>query len=592
MDEQELKIKFKENDETIGILTISATHHQDLTNFKKTPEKHNKYKLYFQNIPKKIDKDSRIPIVYKTHDTRYNTPLMLLEETEYKILLKTDVRTDNISFPSLERNGKDINFKKFEMGKGLYGGILNFKSFVGQSFFDIQLDNIVSAKCPFEVRSKKIDYEEHYPAMIADISEALSGLIYREKSPLFRLIDFKDRVKRSFYEDFMFLEFIFRPENLFTAYGHIRRDPHHILKKYMEVIPAASAAHLGPADVINMITTPGNLTKYEKIPNNWPSELKGFVPKEVTHQASDDTFDNPENRFVKYFLNLLSDLIEEMLNFVKKEKIEGYPVDKLKYYKEIIFEFQMDRWLKDIGDLDFFPSNSMILQKKEGYRDILNYFIIFELSFSPKWHNMDNLIKGYQKKLSELYEYWCYLKLYTILKTLEETKPDYNEIFDFKRKEWLVNIKYGEKFRQKFYLEFNEIEYLVELIYNRTFDKNSKPNYCYSLPLRPDYTLRIQINSKSYLIHFDAKYKCDIKTSFINDDIYKMHTYKDAIENTMGAYVLYPGRIKKIYREKPNNIIPSVGAFPLTPGFKHDDDERHIECFLNKLLSHLVSIYQ
>lgn len=336
MVDQELKIKFKDQDKTIGILTISAINRHDyISNLKETPVKSNNYKLYFQNIPKKADIDTRIPIIYKTQDTRYNPPLMLLEETEYQILFKTDIKTENISFPSLVENNDEIILKIIKMGKGYYGGLLNFKSFVGQSFFDIKIDDYKSVKCPFEVRSKKMGYEDHYPAMIADISEALSGLIFREKSPLFRLIDFKDRVKRSFYEDFMFLEYIFRPENLIMTYGHVSRDPHYILRKFVETIPAASATYLGPSDVINMINTPGNLDRFDDVPVNWPSQLQGYVPREVSHRASEDTFDNPENRFVKYFLNLLADLIEEMQNFVKERNLEGYPVEKLSYIKRL-----------------------------------------------------------------------------------------------------------------------------------------------------------------------------------------------------------------------------------------------------------------
>ena len=81
--------------------------------------------------------------------------------------------------------------------------------------------------------------------------------------------------------------------------------------------------------------------------------------------------------------------------------------------------------------------------------------------------------------------------------------------------------------------------------------------------MRPDYSLIFIKDKKQYLFHFDAKYKCDIENSFKNDDIYKMHTYKDAIANTLGAYVLYTGTVEKIYQEYPENIISSVGAFPL-----------------------------
>ena len=53
---------------------------------------------------------------------------------------------------------------------------------------------------------------------------------------------------------------------------------------------------------------------------------------------------------------------------------------------------------------------------------------------------------------------------------------------------------------------------------------------------------------------------------YIDGDLYKMHTYKDAILKTEGAYVFYPGNKCEIFRVSENETIPSVGAFPLTPG--------------------------
>ena len=52
-----------------------------------------------------------------------------------------------------------------------------------------------------------------------------------------------------------------------------------------------------------------------------------------------------------------------------------------------------------------------------------------------------------------------------------------------------------------------------------------------------------------------------MNTSFINEDIYKMHTYKDAIENTIGAYVLYPGRELKIFPEDTNKKYHQLAQF-------------------------------
>lgn len=73
---------------------------------------------------------------------------------------------------------------------------------------------------------------------------------------------------------------------------------------------------------------------------------------------------------------------------------------------------------------------------------------------------------------------------------------------------------------------------------------------------------------------------------FKDGDIYKMHTYKDSILKTEGAYVLYPGNITKKFKET-NLIIPSVGAFSLTPG-NNDVDEDNLEVFVKEVLRTLL----
>ena len=49
--------------------------------------------------------------------------------------------------------------------------------------------------------------------------------------------------------------------------------------------------------------------------------------------------------------------------------------------------------------------NSQILQKKEGYRDIFKFYLNFEFGFRPQWIELEDIFKGYERRLSELYEF-------------------------------------------------------------------------------------------------------------------------------------------------------------------------------------------
>jgi predicted component of viral defense system (DUF524 family) len=140
-------------------------------------------------------------------------------------------------------------------------------------------------------------------------------------------------------------------------------------------------------------------------------------------------------------------------------------------------------------------------------------------------------------------------------------------------------------------------EYTVEFYYNKDFDQDIEDFRSYSIRLRPDFTLVITNNGNKSIINFDSKYKVKLKDPsdvIIDDskmivdcweyDIYKMHTYRDALLKSMGSYILYPGTgVWKYYVKPPNEhfwneregmVLPSVGAIPLVPG-KDDDSLKH-----------------
>ena len=71
--------------------------------------------------------------------------------------------------------------------------------------------------------------------------------------------------------------------------------------------------------------------------------------------------------------------------------------------------------------------------------------------------------------------------------------------------------------------------------------------------------------------------------TFKNEDIVKMHAYKDAIKNTIGAYVLYPGSNDRLYCED-NGKVESIGAFGLIPG---EEKINRIEKFIKYIMTEI-----
>lgn len=584
----------------------------------------NKNDISFENIPIVERPDNQTPIQYYSGNDINLSNIMLLEETRYQVIFEASGKIKNDSdfelLPTLKRDQQN-NFifepwKILLSDKGKYkaGGNLNFHSYAGKSFFDIEINDVKSISYPFEVRSKKIGYYEQYPAMIGDLSKAASGILFEMDAPLSQDFKFSERLKKTYYEDFMFLEYLFLPENLPLAYEYILRNMYSRLEKYTETVPATFASNIGPLEIIDIISRPDNLYESKNPPKNWPSNMKNYVPDTITQKFHQETIDTPENRLLKYFIELLDKLIHDMIEHFSKE--EGYIKDKLFKYRDIVQDYLSDRWTREVGELRYIPLNSQVIQKREGYRDIFKYYINFEFAFRLEWEEVEENIKGYERKLSELYEYWCYFKLINVMGKISGKKIRYGDIYEINKDKWSIKVNRGVKSIQLFNFELDGHLLHVQLMYNRLFSQNTLYK-AYSLPFKPDYTIQIDFGNRTYFVHFDAKYRSEgtildfyekIGSQNIimeekevesrdNDeqtykkykygDLYKMHTYKDAILKTEGAYVFYPGDLKEIFYVNPSEPIPSVGAFPLTPG-KNGLEEDELISFVKAVLMNIV----
>jgi predicted component of viral defense system (DUF524 family) len=573
MENQKIKIPLHVKKEIIGYLTIISLYPSKFIgiNF-------NNNLGSFSNIIKTEIPDDITPIQFCNLGNKHY--IMLLEETSYQISFNPLNNYDDIKIiPTiLEKTSSVYESFNLPLNNQLSGSI-NFKSFAGKSFFDVEIDGERSNLVPFEVRSKKINYQQHYTNMIGDLAQAVSGILFQQNTPLFERFYFDDKLRNTHYEDYMFLEYLFLDENLPYAYEHIRKNVYVNLEEHNETIPTSFASNLGHSGLINIICSPEYLHKTEDPPINWPNNMKKFVPESINQSYYEDSVDTQENRLLKYFLESIDTLIESLLNNLDKEHNIK---ERLHLFDEKINEYLSDKWLEHVGKLEIVPMNSQILQKKEGYRNIFKYYLNYEFGFRPQWEEIEDLIKGYERKLSELYEFWCYFKLLKIMEKLSGKKLNYENVFEINTNQWTLNLNVGLKSRQTFNLNVEDEEITLDLFYNKSFMENSTYK-SYSLNLIPDYTFKVNFKNKYYFLHFDAKYKSkgipnDAEYNkkdhvYKFEDVYKMHTYKDAIVNTKGAYVLYPGNKTKIYRME-EGIIPSVGAFPLTPDNTHEQGEK------------------
>ena len=530
--------------------------------------------IILYNVPIVYEYDNRTPIqFYKNSENNIN--IMLLEEFKYILSFEPKNKELDLDiFHSLLKFDETV----LELFPHTYNGFLSFGSYVGKSFIDIYKNNKSIFKIPFEVRSRKIDYASEYAAMIGDLSKYSQQLIYESRSPLFQAFEINELDEKIGYEEFMLLEYLFKDENLPSTIEYLSRNLYSALTDTVEEVPTSFASNVNPNDLIDVFSNSDNLIKTNDTNSIWYTQTNGYVPLRINETKYVDNIDVPENRFYKNFLESIESLIKQML----KKAPQGYIRDQLLIYKETISAYLTQRYFKDIGMMDYVPLNSQLLQKKEGYRDILQYYLMFELGFRLNWSEITDEFKGNEKKLFELYECWVYFELVEIVKELCDSTIDFNDIFTASPDKMTISLKEGIVKRFDFSLDGKDIS--IDLLYNKTFNKKQSDYRSYSVDLRPDYSLIINIDGRRYILHFDAKYKLNIEDeSFKNQDIVKMHAYKDAISDTIGAYVLYPGEKDKVYYENIDKKLESVGAFPLRPGDNLYNRRKISEFIYNKI---------
>jgi hypothetical protein len=275
---------------------------------------------------------------------------------------------------------------------------------------------------------------------------------------------------------------------------------------------------------------------------------------------------------------------------------------------------------REIGPLYRFPADDQVLQKREGYREILRAYIQFEVASKLVWSGGEDVYGAGQRDVATLYEYWVFLKLAQVISALCDAKFDFSSLIDVQKNGLNVSLRRGKtKVLTGTALRLGR-ELTIELWFNRTYSSSKLvgSETSWSEQMRPDYTLRISSFAgisggfEPVLLHFDAKYRLQIledlfdrdgtttessdtandlapSETVLRSDLLKMHAYRDAIRRSAGAYVIYPGREEEIRREY-HELLPGLGAFALRPtetGTANGSET--IRQFISDIFDHVAS---
>jgi len=505
--------------------------------------------------------------------------------------------------------------------------------YVGCLTLTVTNDTGFETEVGFEVRSVKMDYRTDYKTMLHDITSHFTDLVMMQGAPVTQRFEVDpNENSNTLYQQFAFMRSLVDSDEFEEALNKILFNPIHKWTGTTMEKDICSVKRLGRQELKQIASNKNRLPLGEgkSIGDNITS-----VPRRLSVSYKKDTIDVAENRFVKFVLQSFSSFcstIQQCKNANPRLKTEAeLTANKLAGW------LSRDFFL-DVSDLQAMTLNSPALQRKEGYREVLQAWMMSKLAAQITWKGGDNVYQAGKRNVAALYEYWVFFKLLDIVKEtfhLELTEEDEKKLVKTDKDKINLELKQGHM--KMIGGQFREASRTlnVRLYYNRTFSTSEQldKSGSWTTAMRPDYTLSIwpgNINETEaeeqdliVHIHFDAKYKLnrillnekepDETRTFEDEDadlseedllmnqekkdeergiykrvdLLKMHAYKDAIRRTSGAYILYPGSENKRLKGF-HEVLPGLGAFCLSPN-SLEKDSKEIEHFLHDILKHMLN---
>lgn len=533
------------------------------------------------SVKRTLDADHEIDI-----EQGVPAPATFFDNADYPIWIEFKDYVKEAQFGSILQNDND----RFSFRRHILAGFINYKNEIGRS--EIQIiykvgKEIRTFRFGFEVLSTKLDYHEHWRAIVEDIEQE-----YRMLS-----LDYMRRTFHGFSPDqngehpdiVWWSVFEGEQQKFIKACKSIIDRPRHRLHGE-EVYLRADKLKLTPHNIEN------RLAEHRKEP--------AYLYRVEQHILSNDT---QENRFLKFALHQISKRYEDLRQRIEAVKTaSGTMKSAMLTTSETLNRLQHHPFFRTIGRFKGISQESMVLQKATGYSQVYRTWNLLRRAYSLN----DGLYRLQTKDIATLYEIWCFIEVSHIVKAQLHLDDEDVEHRNRMEMNGIFSWELGKGEHSRILFRKDGVE-LAELVYNPKNADTENDNVGMkdlvvpTVPQKPDIVLQLTKNDlqqgmkMTYL--FDAKYRIDGKDKGVDvppeDAINQMHRYRDAIyykdydanalkKEVIGGYILFPGD------GEPNDVAVSkfyktikevnIGAFPLRP--KDVENRKLLENFIDELI--------
>ncbi|WP_045222043.1 DUF2357 domain-containing protein [Desulfonatronum thioautotrophicum] len=433
---------------------------------------------------------------------------------------------------------------------------------------------------PVVVQNRKIA-EPQYQTMLDAVVAKVASLIFGFAQPTGQNVQRGQPGKDVAYLEMCFLRMALLREkpDIDAIAGAILADPHRLFQRVRSPRRMEDVTEVNPEAWAELATRPQGLCR---IADGHPltatalgkslrrASGQWLFPRELVVEEKRQSVDTPENRFMKHFLGVLLHKVQVFRDTLGAASGGALNLELASEMQELdrkLRRFAQAGLWRDVGQMRFFPASSQILQRREGYRSLFRLHALLSLRTQCRFTLPDFARILETKDTPTLYEYWAFFVV--------------KDALDARLRQQSLHVVHSDDQRERSMSHELVLGYEgdLRLCFNRTY---SAPGQSYSHPLRPDITIE-QCGRRLIL---DAKFKgagsgfygIEAEDGTIQrwreEDIDKMHAYRDAIAGVQGAFILYPGLETAMFTPSGQSF-PGVGALALRPGEQASPNPEH-----------------
>lgn len=446
-----------------------------------------------------------------------------------------------------------------------------------------------------DVRSAKFADETAFATMLADLAALSVEALHQGFAPSSGTFTPEaGSTPRLLYQQFAMLNALLKGTDLRWAIEQVLAQPHRAWQ--VDVEPRQPGRPLrGSSRLSTQLSRPG-----PRIPT--PAGPLASLPRTLLVQRTEETLDTLPNRFVRFVLERWRALAATILT--NADSLPGAArrrgLGEAKGVVHALDEVLGNSLFREVGRLSVVPGDNQVLRRREGYRQIAAAAALIEGSLGLELDIEDPFLVS-RKSIATLYEYWTFVRLAIAVAKACGSPGLWHDLFKPSPSGMSLVLKAGATARMKFETQVEGQPVRADLFFNREFREGS-----WTRPMRPDASLVIRRpGDREVWLHFDAKYKVDWQRPFDTGDtkeeeeaeqagtskrtdLLKMHAYRDAIRNSAGSYILFPGSDVAEFAMNTAEFLPGLGAFPLRPD-RAEDDGAALKHFVSRALRHVAA---